>query len=540
MSIDEIEYNGNNLLLIVTATDLETKCLHKHLEFYEPYEGILKINDKDSTYYLAKFGKYLAVHVQCGNMGSMSIKGSIITVNEAISKFNPKVTLMVGIAFGVDNKEQNIGDVLVSDCITPYNFKKINKGEEIIRTNDAPASRLLINKFQHAVTWEFLLESGKKAKKIIAPILSGEELINDVVRRDELVKQKPTAKGGEMEGAGLYAAAEGKTQWILVKGICDYADGNKDDNKDTNQETAMNSAVSLCLEVFSSLNSFESLDLFPIKSIVCSKLKADNALINRVLFDRYKSLEQEEYYHEREIDKNIVQTLGLFSIWIYGRSGRGKTSIAIRNIINEKLDYIFISLGSCNGLSVDQFFNEIYIDLYNRLEESEIGICDDSFKKTIQKIISLLEKHYGDTPVYIVIDEIPLGDETVFKGFTDRIFSLFISNSLNSQNTNIKYVLSSILSPKNHITSQNEKIHENVKFIEAEDWNTDNCQKLIEIITKGLNVHVEDESKTKLIKESDGSPRFIKNTFKTTFTLGDFNDDNFNKSILETKRILSK
>jgi nucleoside phosphorylase len=52
---------------------------------------------------------------------------------------------------------------------------------------------------------------------------------------------EPEAIGGDMEGAGLYAAAGvAKVDWILVKAICDWADGNKND--DAQQLAAHNAA----------------------------------------------------------------------------------------------------------------------------------------------------------------------------------------------------------------------------------------------------------------------------------------------------------
>ena len=69
------------------------------------------------------------------------------------------------------------------------------------------------------------------AKAHFGLVLSGEKLINDPHTRDVLLEAQPEAIGGEMEGAGLYAAArEAKVDWILVKAICDWADGNKNDD----------------------------------------------------------------------------------------------------------------------------------------------------------------------------------------------------------------------------------------------------------------------------------------------------------------------
>jgi nucleoside phosphorylase len=64
---------------------------------------------------------------------------------------------------------------------------------------------------------------------------------NDPTVRDWLLKIEPEAIGGEMEGAGLYAAArDAKVDWILVKAICDWADGTK--NNDAQPQAARNAA----------------------------------------------------------------------------------------------------------------------------------------------------------------------------------------------------------------------------------------------------------------------------------------------------------
>ena len=204
------------ILLIVTATDLETEMLHSKLKSLPGEEKLLFAHHEERTYYKGVFGEYVCIHVQCDTMGSIGATSSIITVSEAIRIIKPKATVMIGIAFGIDKKEQKVGDVLVATSIIPYDFKKITSDKSIIRGQAVPTSTLLINKFNNARSWEYHLES-RKANKIIAPVFSGEELINSIDRRDELTSFNAQAKGGEMEGAGLYAAATGKTEWILVR-----------------------------------------------------------------------------------------------------------------------------------------------------------------------------------------------------------------------------------------------------------------------------------------------------------------------------------
>lgn len=92
-------------------------------------------------------------------------------------------------------------------------------------------------------------------KKHVGQILSGEKLIDNIVFKEELLKQYPLANGGEMEGTGLWSAAQrARKKWIIVKGVCDWADGKKHDDY---QAMAAASAVSLCIHVFSDSHALD-------------------------------------------------------------------------------------------------------------------------------------------------------------------------------------------------------------------------------------------------------------------------------------------
>ena len=80
-------------------------------------------------------------------------------------------------------------------------------------------------------------------------LLSGEKLIDDKDYRDQLIALQVEAVGGEMEGAGLYvASAEHKIDWIVIKAICDWADGNKSINKTQRQKIAAKNAAVFVVE----------------------------------------------------------------------------------------------------------------------------------------------------------------------------------------------------------------------------------------------------------------------------------------------------
>lgn len=522
-------------ILIVTATDLETKVLHTQIKPINSDGRIFKCYHEKSTYYVGLFGEYCCFHVQCGTMGSVGAASSVVTVKDAISILNPKIIIMIGIAFGIDDQSQEIGDVLIADSIVPYNYKKITPDATIIRSNPVPTSGLLLNRFKNVRDWEFPLAK-RGAAKIISPVFSGEELINNLERRKELEKINPQARGGEMEGAGLYAAANGTSEWILVKGICDFADGNKDSNKESNQMLAMESATSICLEVFSSANSFEHLGLFPIKKMIVSSDQEplNPQTVNKVLFDIYDT-EKETYYLKREKDKEIMSQLDYYSIWVNGQSGRGKSISLIRNLIQNKIDFIPVTLASCVGLSIDDFFYEIYIELMSVLKPSVNVVKKSSYQNSVREINKLLLEFYKGKTIFVVIDEIPLGEDDKFKEFVQMICSLFISSTLQNPDVNIRYALSSIHSPENHIPNFQEKVRNFVRFIAFENWSKEELNALIAIIEEELSVNISSSKKEEIINESKGSPRWIKSVLKNALIIGGVDDDNIDKAIERTK-----
>jgi nucleoside phosphorylase len=251
-----VSFSGSIKLLLITATEIETKTLRTYLKPLDGYDSILEGTIDDITYRLGKFGEYNAVHFQCG-MGTVGRDSSLLSTYIAIRFWEPKAVVMIGIAFGRDPVKQNLGDVLVSEMISPY--EPVRVGKEIIpRGPSSLAGPILLDRFRNMIDWKYQTSAGKSSRKIIGEILSGEKLVDDSAFKDQLFSLFPNAKGGEMEGAGIYAAATRAKvpEWILVKGICDWGDGAKTKEY---QSKAADAAVSLCHEVFGNPHSFEDL-----------------------------------------------------------------------------------------------------------------------------------------------------------------------------------------------------------------------------------------------------------------------------------------
>jgi nucleoside phosphorylase len=74
-------------------------------------------------------------------------------------------------------------------------------------------------------------------------------LIDDIDYRDQLLKFDREAIGGEMEGTGLYVSShQHKVDWIVIKAICDWADGSKKKNKKLRQKEAAKNAAEFLIE----------------------------------------------------------------------------------------------------------------------------------------------------------------------------------------------------------------------------------------------------------------------------------------------------
>lgn len=184
-------------------------------------------------------------------MGAGGPGGSLQTVQKGIDALCPSAVIMVGIAFGMNDQKQSLGDVLVSKQLMLYDLQRVGTdtgGMKIIPRGDRPhSSTWLINRFRSAdLYWD---ESRAVVK--FGLVLSGDKLVDNFDFREQLRELESEAIGGEMEGAGLYVACQDKKiDWILVKAICDWADGKKSENKDENQRLAAWNAASFVLHMF--------------------------------------------------------------------------------------------------------------------------------------------------------------------------------------------------------------------------------------------------------------------------------------------------
>ncbi|WP_295393604.1 TIR domain-containing protein, partial [uncultured Thiodictyon sp.] len=182
------------------------------------------------------------------NMGSATPGGSATIALDAIAKLAPRWILAVGVAFGMNPDKHPIGTILVSDRVSCYEPQRVGK-KTVRRGDTVTVHPHLKQQFQMVSTLPYW--TGDPV--CFGEILSGEKLIDEPGFKDKLRRAYPEAIGGEMEAAGIYSAALLESrQWIVVKAVCDYADGNKGENKEARQTLAAGNAARFVRHVLAS------------------------------------------------------------------------------------------------------------------------------------------------------------------------------------------------------------------------------------------------------------------------------------------------
>lgn len=228
-------------LLLVTVNDHETKALLRVFKKAVGHDA-KPIPIGDRLYrYLGTINGTRTFHA-LSEMGSSGPGAAQQTVDKGIRALSPEAVIGVGIAFGVNEKKQTIGDILLSKQLRLYDLQRA--GRKIILRGDRPhASTRLINFFEGIAQ-----SSWKGAKVWPGVILSGDKLIDNLDYRNQLLEFESEAVGGEMEGTGVYVAShDHKVDWIVIKAICDWADGKKSKNKRKRQQKAAINAAEFVL-----------------------------------------------------------------------------------------------------------------------------------------------------------------------------------------------------------------------------------------------------------------------------------------------------
>lgn len=236
-------------VLLVTVNDTETVSLRSHLEAIAG-AGHQRFGATNTYWDYGTVAGVSVSHLRTA-MGSGGVGGSGQAVRDALDERHPSSVIAVGVAFGMDEKSQPIGTVLISQKLTSYEPQRVGEtlvGETLIkdsrdRGSRTEASPRLVSRFR---------DGGLESLGLhleVGEVLSGEKLIDNAAFKAQLRSHFPDAIGGEMEGAGIQAACgRSNVEWLVVKGVCDYAE-NKGKNKRRRQQIAADAASAAVVRV---------------------------------------------------------------------------------------------------------------------------------------------------------------------------------------------------------------------------------------------------------------------------------------------------
>ena len=236
------------VIALITFNEHETAAIReKFKELGKPRS----YTTKEVTYdILGQLGGKTIVHC----VSEQGVNRAQQTCQALINALQPRLHTIigVGIAFGVDEQGQQIGDVLVAKSVYDYELIRQSSRNEP-RGSTYQCSGNLFQFFQHIdQTWKASNEYRVRWPQLhFGTLLSGNKLVDERKFRDKLVKMATNVVGGEMEGLGIYYAVENKEpkiDWLIVKAICDWGVNKYNSNKEKDQKRAADNAAHVIYE----------------------------------------------------------------------------------------------------------------------------------------------------------------------------------------------------------------------------------------------------------------------------------------------------
>lgn len=235
-SVDDV------LVILMTATNTELRAVFGYLK--KDTQTIYETTKNDIKSYIGKYGQY-HVAVAQSDQGSTD---AYACLRELLDLFkNARFVISVGVCYGmdpdkkiVDEKKLFFGDVIVSSDVCDSTVLKVKPGEIIARgIQSSPAGTRLKTMFKTPIDFQLErvvkgppkhVECHENVQVECGTFICNSNVIDDEEYKEKLRANKKNAIAGEMEGTGIMKATRGaqqKVEAIVIKGIGDWADGNK-------------------------------------------------------------------------------------------------------------------------------------------------------------------------------------------------------------------------------------------------------------------------------------------------------------------------
>jgi pimeloyl-ACP methyl ester carboxylesterase len=247
-------------------------------------------------------------------------------------------------------------------------------------------------------------------------------------------------------------------------------------------------------------------------------------LAARVLFDVY-SRDSKDFYLERNVDRQIAETLQLNSVWLHGASGTGKTTLAKRYLDHYEMSAIEVSLAH---LTENFTPGEVIAEV--------LATCNAAIEgpsPTVAQAVRVLAERARQSRVPLVFDEVPLHR---INEQSQRSLLALLSNlveGMKKQGAAAAVLVCSIGGPSS--ACKNEKIVEQIEFIEVLPWTSYEIGKLAQLLTAALpDIRASDHIIEKVVSRCDGAPRFLKSFLRRRvrmITSGESEEESFRRTL---------
>lgn len=261
--------------------------------------------------------------------------------------------------------------------------------------------------------------------------------------------------------------------------------------------------------------------LIPVKINLPKDIKP-----NTVLFNNYSN-KNEPFYINRDSDSEFNKSLEISNIWLFGKSGVGKTALINRNLIQNKIEYCFCDLSPITITKTEDVLNEILVTI-----EDKFDLERNKTESNILKQISQILCNGSSKKIIIVIDELSVSENSTLENIANSFIQLVTYYNNQTEDDELKFVVSTISDPKDIIKNK-PKASGYFQYICCDSWDNYSSQ-LFDILAKALNLKLE-ESKSIIIKESKHSPRTLKNIFQKIVIFNDTSAKSITKAIKLTQ-----
>lgn len=261
------KYLSETKIMIITANEIEKTSLFAYAHKYNN-SPFVQIGVGKIVYTFFGFSSMVVAHVEI-NAGSYSHGGSSNVIKKIMKNAKPNIVILLGVAFGCDPSDTELGDVLVGRQHFSYDkSSKISEGNLSIKNlHIEEPDEYMLNRFKSLIITEDKIKgiTEKSFQVVFGNMITGEFIVDSIDFREMIFKPFEAfgVIGGEMEAQGAFAEIKNdkKSHCILIKGICDWGAGkneliDEDNPKNKLQTLAALNACRVCYQLLSEENFY--------------------------------------------------------------------------------------------------------------------------------------------------------------------------------------------------------------------------------------------------------------------------------------------